>query len=310
MGNDGAYHVPALLSEAVDGLAIRENGAYLDGTLGGGGHFQQIIHRLVHGTAIGIDRDPSAISWCTSHIDRGAVNTILAHTRFSQFDTILADNGIDAVDGALLDLGVSSHQIDSNERGFSYQQDTALDMRMGGNDGPDAATLIRKGDVKTISDILANFGEIQNPLRMARVIAAAATQGGVTTSADLRACLIKEYGPNLRIKVLAKVFQALRIAVNHELEELALFLEKIPAWLRTGGRLVVISYHSLEDRMVKEFMHRQERGCVCPKEVPVCICGKAPLFKRINKKVITAPENEIHNNRRARSARLRISEKI
>jgi 16S rRNA (cytosine1402-N4)-methyltransferase len=182
-------------------------------------------------------------------------------------------------------------------------------MRMDTGQETTAAQLLKESDVDTLQRILADFGEVRNALRMARVLVACALQDRLHTSWDLRGCLEREYGP-LRPKVLSKVFQALRIAVNRELDELREFLDKTGRFLRKGGRLVVLSYHSLEDRMVKRFMVEQERGCVCSPGSPVCTCNVSPRFKRINRSAIKAPEAEVEQNRRARSARLRVAERV
>jgi 16S rRNA (cytosine1402-N4)-methyltransferase len=302
------YHVAVLLKETLEALAVRPDGIYLDGTLGGGGHFQAVLDHLQGGTAVGIDRDPEALEWCRTNLRPGTNRVILAQARFSQFPGVFAEHHIDRVDGMLLDLGVSSHQIDSPERGFSYREQGPLDMRMGPLEPLTAARLLRESDMETISAILRELGEVRNAPRMAGVIAAAAAAGHLATTADLRSCLEREYG-ELQPKVLSKVFQALRIAVNHELDELQAFLALAGGHLRTGGRLVVIAYHSLEDRIVKNFMRDKEGRCVCPPEAPICTCHRSLEFKRINRSAISPAAEEIARNPRSRSARLRTAER-
>ncbi|MFW5775079.1 MAG: 16S rRNA (cytosine(1402)-N(4))-methyltransferase RsmH [Chitinivibrionales bacterium] len=304
------YHTPVMLQESLDGLAIQPEGIYVDVTLGGGGHFCAIASRLNEdGTIVGIDRDPAAIQHAQRFEHLSQPRIILEQSRFSAFDTVLERNGIDRVHGILADLGVSSHQIDTAGRGFSYMQDSALDMRMG-RQGQSASELIAQSDEHQLAEILSEYGEVRNAQRMARAIKRFDHHHPIRTSTDLRECLRQEYGTGLKVKIIAKVFQALRIAVNQELWELQTFLGKMHSRLSTGGRLVVISYHSLEDRMVKQFMRRGEQACVCPPELPVCRCGKIAWLKRISRSAIKPTEDEITQNRRARSARLRVAEKV
>jgi len=305
------YHVPVLLAECIDALAIRPDGTYVDATLGGGGHLKNIIANLSgKGLAVGIDRDPNAISYCKEILTGPGCKVVLVQSPFSQISKVLAANNINAVDGVLLDLGVSSHQIDEANRGFSYMQNAALDMRMDQTCGETAAQLLINSDEETLASILSSYGEITNPARMAKAIKAYAVNNPLETSADLRACLKAEYGPNLPIKVFAKVFQAIRIAVNDELNEISQCLEGALKSLKIGGRLAVISYHSLEDRIVKMFIRAKEQSCTCPPRIPYCICNGKTMLKRINKKVIVPSDAEIQNNPRSRSAKLRIAQKV
>lgn len=304
------FHAPVLRDEVCDLLITDPEGVYVDCTLGGGGHFRAIAERL-HSQAvlIGIDRDPDAVAWNSENAVNGP-KVILEQSRFSQFDNVLKRNKIAFIDGVLLDLGVSSHQIDKKERGFSYMQESRLDMRMNPSEGVPAEELLRRIDEERLSEILSKYGEIQNSSRMAKTIKNRLKDIPINTSADLKDCLRKEYGPNLNVKIIAKAFQALRIEVNDELGELTRFLDKIVKYLKTGGRLAVISYHSLEDRIVKEFIRLQEQSCICPLDSPVCTCSKPVLLKRVTKKAIKPSEKEIEENSRSRSARLRVAEKI
>jgi 16S rRNA (cytosine1402-N4)-methyltransferase len=304
------YHLPVLLNESIEGLALKSGGVYLDGTLGGGGHFAHIVAGLATGgVAIGLDRDPEALAHVRASLPTTMTTTlVLQQSRFSNFDAVLKHHGIAALDGALLDLGVSSHQIDAAQRGFSYQHEANLDMRMDSNQPLTAAQILSQSSEGELLKILAEYGEIQNPRRMAALLHANAQT--LKTSEDVKECLRTEYGPNLKPKVLSKLFQALRIAVNQELDELSSFLSKIERALRPGGRLAIISYHSLEDRLVKNFMRDRERGCCCDARQPVCTCGQLPTFKRISRKAIQPAESEVEENRRARSARLRVAERL
>jgi 16S rRNA (cytosine1402-N4)-methyltransferase len=232
---------------------------------------------------------------------------ILERSRFSEFDSVLKKHGIDKVWGLFVDLGVSSRQIDVPERGFMYMKDSPLDMRMDISGGVTAARFLEECGEGELARVLAEYGEIRNSQRMARAIKEYMVHDKIHTSADLKACLSREYGSPVKIQVLAKLFQALRIAVNGELDELRLFLDKSAKYLAEGGRLAVISYHSLEDRMVKEFFRTAEEACVCPPHQPVCICKKPVLFKRLNRKAVTASDGEVSRNPRSRSARLRVA---
>jgi 16S rRNA (cytosine1402-N4)-methyltransferase len=210
----------------------------------------------------------------------------------------------------LLDLGISSHQIDTQERGFSYMKTSDLDMRMDPTSGMSAADFCAAAGERELAAALADYGEITNPLRMARAIKGCAQRQPMRTSSDLVSCLRNEYGPSFPVKVIAKVFQALRIAVNGELVELSACLAVALSKVRHGGRIVVISYHSLEDRIVKNFFRDGEQGCVCPPVLKKCMCGRKILLKRLNKKVIIPSAAEVARNPRARSARMRAAEMI
>ncbi|KMQ53042.1 rRNA small subunit methyltransferase H [Chitinispirillum alkaliphilum] len=299
--------MPVLLEEVLDLLNIRETGTYVDCTLGGGGHFWAIASRLSEGaTLVGVDRDEDAVDLNRKRIGSHSFSIVISRCRFSQFDTVLKENGIGRVDGFVLDLGVSSHQIDEPERGFSYMQDSVLDMRMDRESGVSAKELLLRSSQDELADILGRFGEIRNPSRMARALKEWLTHSTLDTSRDIQECIKKEYGPHVKYKVLSKLFQALRIAVNRELEELKMFLEKSLKFLAPGGRLAVISYHSLEDRIVKEFIRANEGRCECPSDLPVCVCDKPPLLKRVNRKVVVPGDEELKTNPRSRSARLRV----
>lgn len=305
------YHIPVMLNECLDGLAINPNCKYLDCTLGGGGHFSEIVNRLHNScTAIGIDRDLDSIKCVRGNLQNSKCQVIIEQCKFSEFDSVLKKHSIESLDGVLLDLGVSSFQIDNENRGFSYRVNSNLDMRMNQNDSLTAEDIINTSGKEKLTTILSKYGEIKNPKRMATTIENYSKTHTIKTSKDLCTCLEMEYGSPIKYKVLSKVFQALRIAINNELEELRICLSKIIQYLNKGGRLVVISYHSLEDRIVKQFIKENETKCVCPPHLPICSCDTIPVLKRINRKVKRASSFEIEKNNRARSARLRIAEKI
>lgn len=307
MNTEGFYHEPVLKNEVCELLITDKSGCYLDCTLGGGGHFRALAEKLSNdATLIGIDRDMDAINWNKKNISHNGLSIIIEQSQFSRFDEVLKKHNISAINGVLLDLGVSSFQIDTASRGFTYMQDSVMDMRMNPAEGISASELLEQSSEQQLSTILLDYGEVHNAKRMARAIKSCQN---LKRSSDLRRCLVNEYGPNLQIKVLAKVFQALRIAVNDELGELKNFLDKITGYLVSGGRLAVIAYHSLEDRMVKEFIREQELGCVCPIDVPYCTCNKQVLLKRITRKAVQASDTEIATNPRSRSARLRVAER-
>jgi len=304
------YHAPVLLRESVTALAVRPDGTYLDGTVGGGGHVRAILAELgAGGTVVGIDRDAEAIEHTRSTLGSPSARVILEHARFSAFECVLANHGIEALDGALLDLGVSSYQLDTPDRGFSYLREGPLDLRMDRSGGMTASELLHNSDVDSLERVLRDYGEVINPSRMARVLHARAKQGGIHSTRELRLALEAEYG-ELKPKVLSKVFQALRIAVNGELQELESFLARIVSVLRVGGRLVVIAYHSLEDRLVKRFIRDREGRCTCPPDLPVCGCGRRRTLRRVNTSAIRPSPAEIAANRRARSARLRAAVRV
>jgi 16S rRNA (cytosine1402-N4)-methyltransferase len=309
MSKEQFYHEPVLKDEVIKLLIGNPAGVYLDCTLGGGGHFRAIACKLEkEATLIGIDRDPDAISWNRQNMVDKDLRIIIEQSRFSEFDEVLKKHSITGVDGVLLDLGVSSWQIDSKDRGFSYMGEGALDMRMNKEEGIPADEYITSLSEAELCHILTEYGEVQNAARMARTLKSC--EFPLKTSLDLRNCLSKEYGPNMKYKVLSKIFQALRIAINDELGELNRFLSKAIEYLRPQGRLAVMAYHSLEDRMVKDFLRSAEHPCVCPTEFPMCVCGKKALIKRITHKPVIASDQETLSNPRSRSVRLRVAEKL
>lgn len=303
------YHDPVLANEVVEVLCHRKQGIFVDGTLGGGGHFRTLAMHLEKGaTLIGIDRDPDALAWNLHNTAVSGISTYFEHARFSKCRDVVTKCGFSTVDGILLDLGVSSFQIDTAERGFSFMHPADLDMRMNPQEGIPASELIATASVDELAHYLAAYGEVRNAQRMALVLKNTAQP--LLTSSDLRDCLAQEYGPHLKFKVLAKIFQALRIAVNEELAELQTFLSTVVDLLSEGGRFAIISYHSLEDRMVKEFIREHEHRCVCQPGALMCTCGEPGSLKRITKKPLMSSSVEVEQNPRARSARLRVAEKF
>ena len=301
------YHEPVLLDSSIKALIQDKNGVFVDGTLGGGGHFKAITQELTeNGTVIGIDRDRDAIERNKKMTTGLQCSTILHHGRFSTIPSIVQELGFDKIDGLLLDLGVSSHQIDTESRGFSYKNDAPLDMRMNQHDGKTAQEFIAESSERELSEILREYGELKSASRIARAL----KKGSSNSSGVLQEQLRSEFGKDFGYKTLSKIFQALRIAVNEELQELQTILEKIIPILKRAGRIVVISYHSLEDRIVKQFFRVSEQSCVCPPTVHICQCDKVAVLKRITRKAVKPSELEIQSNPRARSARLRVAEKV
>ncbi len=305
------YHVPVLVGEVSELFAFGGGGVYVDGTLGGGGHFRAIAERLPEASIlIGIDRDGEAVERARQAEFYGiSAKIIIEQARFSEFDAVLSRHGIERVHGLFADLGVSSRQIDEPARGFTYMREAPLDMRMNQADGMTAAEFLERCGEDELADVLDEYGEIRNARRLAKAIKDFMVGNKMETSADLKRCITKEYGNRADIKLTAKLFQALRIKTNGELTELQTFLDKSATYLAKGGRVAVISYHSLEDRTVKDFFRKAEAKCVCDPNQPICVCGKQVLFKRINRKAITASDEEIKRNPRSRSARLRVAER-
>ena len=303
-------HIPVLLNETIEGLNIKENGIYVDGTAGGGGHSAEILKRLTTGKLISIDRDPDAVSVLTQRFRRNE-NSIVIKGNFGNMKDLLELRGVRRVDGVLLDIGVSSHQLDTASRGFSFHENAPLDMRMS-QSGVTAEELVNTLPYEELRRIIFEYGEEKYASSIAKGIIAAREQEPITTTLQL-AEIIKAHVPQ---KVrrdghpARKTFQAIRIAVNDELELLDRGLDDAFKLLGKGGRLAVITFHSLEDRIVKQKMAGWCQGCTCPKDFPVCVCGNKPKARLINKKPVCANGTELADNPRARSAKLRICEKI
>jgi 16S rRNA (cytosine1402-N4)-methyltransferase len=298
------------VKQVVDALLTTPDGVYVDGTAGTGGHSEAIGRALgAKGRLLCLDRDPDAVRICRERLSFLGERVVVVRGNYAATHEIIRDFGINAVHGMLLDLGMSSHQLERSGRGFSFTRDEPLDMRMDPRNGVTAAQLINAGSTRELEKVLRLFGEE----RRAKAIAKRIVQERPISSSRELAHLIEAAVPKsrrARKHPATRTFQALRIAVNRELEHLKTFLEKAPALIRMGGRLAVLSYHSLEDRMVKQAMTDWERGCECPPDFPECRCGKKPLFKRLQKKGIKPDPEEIMRNPRARSAILRVSERI
>ena len=307
------HHVSVLLEESIEALAIRPDGIYLDGTLGGAGHSSEILRRLSTGLLIGVDRDPKALAAARERLAPRMDRVRLVHSNFCELDSILDGLGIPAVDGMLFDLGVSSPQLDEAERGFSYMADAPLDMRMDPGDRLTAAEVVNTWPQEELRRILFAYGEERYAPLIAAAIVRRRAQQPIKTTLEL-VDVIRSAMPQKALREkqhpAKRSFQAIRIAVNDELGSVDRMLARAIDRLNPGGRLAVITFHSLEDRIVKNAMAQAARGCTCPPEFPVCVCGKKPTVRLVTKKPITSAEAELEENPRARSAKLRVAEKL
>ncbi len=307
------HHVSVLLQECIDGLNIKPDGIYVDGTLGGAGHSSQIAARLTTGRLIGIDRDPVALEAAGKRLAPYADRVTLVHSNFCEIAQVLTDLGIDGVDGILLDLGVSSPQLDEVSRGFSYMGDAPLDMRMNGEDTLSAYDVVNTWPYEELRRILYEYGEERYAPQIANAICRRRESAPVQTTLELVDIIRGAMPPAaLREKQhpAKRSFQAIRIAVNDELGSVEQVMKDAIPCLKPGGRLAVITFHSLEDRIVKNGMAAAAKGCTCPPNFPVCVCGNKPKVKLISRKPIVSGQEELDRNPRARSAKLRICEKL
>ena len=305
------HHKPVLFEETIDSLAIRPEGLYIDGTMGGGGHSEAILQRLTTGCLLSIDQDPDAIQAAGQRLSRYP-QSIRVQGNFSSMKEIAHAQGWEQVDGVLLDIGVSSYQLDTPERGFSYHHDAPLDMRMS-QQGVSARDLVNGLSEQELADVIFRYGEDRNARRIARGIVEAREQQPLETTGQLAEVIKASVPAKVRRSEghpARKTFQALRIAVNGELDRLQEGLEAAFSLLKPQGRLAVITFHSLEDRIVKRQMAQWCQGCTCPKDFPVCVCGRTPQGQLVYKKGLAPSQQEVAENPRARSARLRVIEKL
>ncbi|MBR2571130.1 MAG: 16S rRNA (cytosine(1402)-N(4))-methyltransferase RsmH [Clostridia bacterium] len=307
------HHIPVLAGPAIEYLAIRPDGVYLDGTLGGGGHASLVLNRLgADGRLFGIDRDEDALAAARARIRDPRFTAIRGN--FHDAKPLLAERGADALDGALLDLGVSSYQLDEGARGFSYHDDAPLDMRMDQSQSLTAAEIVNTWPQQEIARILRDYGEENWAAQIARVLCDRRAKAPVDTTLQLvdiiDAAVPKKFRAKDGAHPARRTFQALRIAVNDELAPLDRALEDIASLLKPGGRFCVIAFHSLEDRIVKNAFRRLSDPCTCPRDIPVCVCGKRPAVRVLTRKPVTASREELETNPRARSATLRAVERL
>ena len=307
-------HVSVLFDECMEGLNIKPDGIYVDGTLGGGGHSSGICERLgPEGTLIGIDRDRDALNAASKRLEKYNCKKIFVQSNYSDIAQVLEDLEIDEIDGALLDLGVSSFQLDNPERGFSYMNDAPLDMRMSQDDSFTAYDVVNDYDKKELTNIISKYGEERWASRIADFIVKARADKPLESTFELvdviKAAIpasARRTGPH----PAKRTFQAIRIEVNDELGQLERAVEEFCDVLAPKGRLCIITFHSLEDRIVKDIFNQRANPCTCPKEFPVCVCGKKPDIKKVTGKPIVSSDAELDDNPRARSAKLRVAQKI
>lgn len=302
-------HISVLLNECIEGLNIDPDGIYVDCTTGGGGHSLEIIKRLTGGKLVCFDQDKEAIAAASKRME--GFNPIFVNRNFSQLDSALDELGIGKVNGVMMDLGVSSYQLDNAERGFSFHEDAPLDMRMS-REGMSAYDVVNEYTREQLERILFDYGEEKFAKSIVNGIVKAREQSPVKTTGELAEIIRNNVPMKVRKEKnpCRKTFQAIRIEVNHELEVLETGVKAAFERLDKGGRLVIITFHSLEDRIVKNMFRDYTTGCTCPPEFPVCVCGKKPRGELVNKKPITAGEEELAVNNRSRSAKLRIIEKL
>ena len=307
------HHISVLLNECIDNLNIRPDGIYVDGTMGGGGHSLEIAKRLTTGRLICIDQDPNAHEAAGKRLAEYKDRITFVRDNFGNIANILDSLGIEKIDGMLLDIGVSSHQLDEAERGFSYQQDAPLDMRMNPDRPFSAYDVVNGYDEDELDRVIFTYGEERWARRIAQFIVKEREAKPIETTGELVDIIKKavpkgarKYGPH----PAKRTFQAIRIEVNGELEVLQRAIDDVAARLAVGGRLCIITFHSLEDRIVKEAFRKQENPCICPPQFPVCVCGKKPLGRVITRKPILPSKEELEENPRSRSAKLRVLEGV
>ena len=307
-------HIPVLYEECMELLNIRPGGVYVDGTLGGGGHASGIAERIgEEGLLIGIDRDQDALDAAGERLKRYGCRKLLVRSTYAQIRQVLEENGIEGIDGALLDIGVSSFQLDNPDRGFSYMQDAPLDMRMNRDDTFSAYDVVNGYPKGELTRIIRGYGEERWASRIATFIADRRKEGPIETTGQLTEIIkaaipasARREGPH----PAKRTFQAIRIEVNGELDQLRQACDAYCDVLNPGGRLAIITFHSLEDRIVKDAFNRRLDPCTCPKDLPVCVCGKKADVKKVTGKPVTAREEELEGNPRSRSAKLRVIEKL
>lgn len=306
-------HISVLLGETIDGLNIKPDGVYVDGTMGGGGHSREILKRLDGGKFIGFDRDKDAINICTERLKEFSEKTTFVNRNFNDIKDVLDELNIPYIDGAVLDLGVSSYQLDCAERGFSYNHDAPLDMRMDKDAPFSAYNVVNEYTEEELSDIIFKYSDERWAKRIASFIVQARKNEPIKTTGELVSIIKAAVPKGARIDgphPAKRTFQAIRIEVNHELSDLSKAVSDFISRLKPKGRLCIITFHSLEDRIVKNAYLKEAKGCECPPELPVCVCGRKPQGKIITRKAIAPSDDELNENPRSRSAHLRIFEKF
>ena len=307
-------HYSVMLNECIEALNIKPNGIYVDCTAGGGGHSEAILEKLNEGVLISLDQDDEAIETCTKRLAKFGKRSVIVKSNFSELERVLNELNIVHIDGVLMDLGVSSHQLDTPSRGFSYNSDAELDMRMNPRSPFSAYDVVNTYSEIELKKIIFDYGEEKFASQIARKIVSRREEKPIKTTLEL-ASIIKESIPVAAAKKESqhpakRTFQAIRIEVNHELDVITPAIDTAVSRMNEGGRIVVMTFHSLEDRIVKTKFKDYESGCTCPRNFPVCVCGNKPKIKIITKKPIVANNKELNENARSRSAKLRVAEKI
>ena len=304
-------HLPVLLEDTVTQLVIDPEGIYLDCTVGFGGHAAAILEKLTpNGKLIGVDLDPYALEYTQKRLLEAPASYSLHQENFREYPKILKKMGINKLTGILFDLGFSSSQINTGHRGFSFQSDEPLDMRFNPGTGISACDYLNKSDANEIRDTIYKYGEERNYRKIAYNIFQAARRGKMNTTFELKQAVESAVNPRFLNKSLARVFQAVRIKINDELGALQQALAESTRWLKSGGRIAVISFHSLEDRIVKQFFRNSARSCICPRQYPVCICNTVPTLKVLTQKAVLPGNLEMQRNSRSRSSKLRVAERV
>jgi len=307
---ENQFHEPVLLHESIEYLITNPGGVYLDATAGFGGHSERFLSKLNDSAKlIGVDKDINAFNYCKKKFENEN-RVSLYNTAFTDINLISKIEFIEKFDGIFADLGVSSFQLDESESGFTYRQEAELDLRMNKNEGIPASKVLNSFSAEDIADILFKYGEEKASRKLARIITEQRKKERIETTTQLKNLIEGAVPKPYHFKTLSRVFQALRIYVNNELEELKEFLDKSVDLLNEGGRIVILSYHSLEDRIVKGKFKYENLECICPPGTPVCICGKEKRLKLVTRKPVLPSDDEIRSNRRARSAKLRAAERI
>lgn len=304
------YHVPVLLNECLSGLNIKNKGIYVDMTLGGGGHSKEILNSHKDIKLYSFDRDSEAIHYAGELLKTFGERSVLIHSNYDQLRTRLALEKVKKIDGILFDLGVSFHQITDPERGFSFSKNGKLDMRMDNRDKITAYEIVNEFTAEELSKIFYEYGEEKKSRAISRKIVQQREIKKIETTGDLSAIIDDVIKGPTRVKSKARVFQALRIYINGELDSIKKSIKEAVDILNPGGRIVIITYHSLEDRIIKQFFKYEEKSCICPSNFPVCVCDKQSRLKIITKKPIIPSDDEKNNNPQSRSAKLRIAERI
>lgn len=306
-------HYSVLLNECMEGLDIKPDGIYVDGTAGGAGHSSQIAKRLGEGRLIAIDQDETAVAVATERLNALGKNTTVVRSNFCEIASVCRSLGIDGIDGVLLDLGVSSYQLDTAERGFSYSSDAPLDMRMDNRNPLDAYKVVNTYSEQQLKKILFDYGEERYSPAIAAAIVKRREKQPIRTTAELSDIIKYAIPPAAREgghHPAKRSFQAIRIEVNAELDVIEPAIRDAVAMLNKGGRIAIITFHSLEDRIVKQAFASLASGCTCPKDFPICVCGNKPKIRLVNRKPIVPGREELEENPRSRSAKLRVAEKL